>query len=242
MHPANERWRYTVTPSLIGWAHAQNDPWSEYLWEYWLSLINPTVNNLIKLMNINVPKGGILCTDKLNLHNTGALCKLDESTARRHLKSPRSLSGRSLHLTLVTKWSWSWMTYSHSLCSISIVPHFPRYSYFKIWPWKYLVKAPCMLPKVKVTFYLENSRSKSWPKVQTWWSHLRPKFQLICLIFVSWQSYHFGLRYSKFHIWPWKVKVKVMAKITPNGHIWGLAINQYVFFLFRGNQTIFAEI
>ena len=26
MHLANERWRYTVTPSLIGWVHAQNDP------------------------------------------------------------------------------------------------------------------------------------------------------------------------------------------------------------------------
>ena len=24
MHLANERWRYTVTPSLIGWAHTQN--------------------------------------------------------------------------------------------------------------------------------------------------------------------------------------------------------------------------
>ena len=36
--------------------------------------------------------------------------KLDESTARRQLKSPRSLSGRFLHLTLVTKWSRSYMT------------------------------------------------------------------------------------------------------------------------------------
>ena len=27
MRSANERWRYTVTPSLIGWAHTQNDPW-----------------------------------------------------------------------------------------------------------------------------------------------------------------------------------------------------------------------
>ena len=36
--------------------------------------------------------------------------ELDESTARRQLKSPRSLSGRSLHLTLVTKWSRSHMT------------------------------------------------------------------------------------------------------------------------------------
>ena len=26
MRPANERWRYTVTPSLIDWEHAQNDP------------------------------------------------------------------------------------------------------------------------------------------------------------------------------------------------------------------------
>ena len=26
MRPANERWRYIVTPSLIGWAHIQNDP------------------------------------------------------------------------------------------------------------------------------------------------------------------------------------------------------------------------
>ena len=25
MHPANERWRYTVTPPLIDWVHS-NDP------------------------------------------------------------------------------------------------------------------------------------------------------------------------------------------------------------------------
>ena len=28
MRPANERRRYNVTSSLIGWAHPQNDPWS----------------------------------------------------------------------------------------------------------------------------------------------------------------------------------------------------------------------
>ena len=27
MLPANERWRYTVTPSFIGWVHTQNDSW-----------------------------------------------------------------------------------------------------------------------------------------------------------------------------------------------------------------------
>ena len=26
MRPVNERWRYIVTPSLIGWVHAQNIP------------------------------------------------------------------------------------------------------------------------------------------------------------------------------------------------------------------------
>ena len=30
MRPANERWRYSVMPSLIGWVHTQNDPWVCY--------------------------------------------------------------------------------------------------------------------------------------------------------------------------------------------------------------------
>ena len=40
---------------------------------------------------------------------------------------------------------------------------------------------------------------------QNRWSHLSPRVQSICLLFVSWQSDHFWLRYSKFHIWPWKI-------------------------------------
>ena len=73
--------------------------------------------------------------------------KLDESTARRQLKSPQSLSGRSIHLTLVTKWSWSWswMTYCHPLCAMSIGPPILKYSYFKIWPWKSTVKVMCVV-------------------------------------------------------------------------------------------------
>ena len=31
MHPANERWRYIVTSSLIGWVHTQNDPCIPYI-------------------------------------------------------------------------------------------------------------------------------------------------------------------------------------------------------------------
>ena len=47
------------------------------------------------------------------------------------------------------------------------------------------------------------------------------------------------LRYRKFHIWPWKFKVKVMTKVKPDGHIWGPEFNRYVCFSFRGNRTIF---
>ena len=81
-----------------------------------------------------------------------------------------------------------------------------------------------------------------WPchgQSQTHWSHLRPGVQSICLFFVSWQSDHFWLRYSKFHIWPWKFKVKFMAKFKPEGHIWGLKFNRYVCFSFYRKGTIF---
>ena len=82
-------------------------------------------------------------------------------------------------------------------------------------------------------------KGQGYGQVQTHWSHLRPGVQSICLLFVSNQSDRFWLRYSKFYIWPWKFKVKVMAKVKPNGHIWALEFNRYVCFSFRGNRTIF---
>ena len=69
-------------------------------------------------------------------------------------------------------------------------------------------------------------------------SHLKPWVQSVCLLFVSWQSDHFWLRYSKFHIWPWKFKVKVMTEVKPDSHIWGLEFNRCCF-SFRGNRTMF---
>ena len=70
-------------------------------------------------------------------------------------------------------------------------------------------------------------------------SHLRHYVQLICLLFVSWKSGHYWLRYSKLYIWPWKFKVMIIATVKPNGHIQGLDFNQYVCFSFCGNRTIF---
>ena len=71
----------------------------------------------------------------------------------------------------------------------------------------------------RLTFKFQN-----YGQGQIHWSHLRPGVQWTCLLFVPWQSDHFWLRYSKFHIWPWKSKVKVMAKAKPDGHIWGLGV------------------
>ena len=198
--------------------------------------------------------------------------KLDESMACRHLKSPRSLSGRFLHLTLVTKWSrsWSWITYSHSPCSMWIGPPILRYSYFKIWPSKSLVKA-IRVVKGQGHIWLWKFKGQGYGQGQTYWSHLRPGVQSICLLFISWQSDHFGLRYtwwlhlrpkdqsvyllfilwqsdhfwlrySKFHIWPWKFKVKDMAKIKLNGHVWGLEFNRYFVFRFMAIRPFMVKI
>ena len=84
----------------------------------------------------------------------------------------------------------------------------------------------------------ENSSSRSWPK-----SNLMVTFEAYGSIdmfaFRSAAIDHFWQRYSKFYIWPWKFKVNVMAKVKPDGHIWGLEFNRCVCFSARGNRTIF---
>ena len=64
-------------------------------------------------------------------------------------------------------------------------------------------------------FDLEKSRSRSCPRSKLTVT-FEPWSSINCLLLVSWQSDHFWLRYSKFHIWPWKFKVKVMTKIDQN--------------------------
>ena len=157
--------------------------------------------------------------------------------ARWQLKSTRSLFGKFIHLTLVTKWSqsWSWMIYCHPLCAMSIGPPNLRYSYFKIWPRKSMVKVMCVV-KGQGHFWPSTFKGQGHGQGQTHWSHLRPRVQSIWLLFVLWQSDDFWL---KIHIWPWKFKVKVIAMVKPDGPIWGLEFNRYVCFWFRGNRTIF---
>ena len=50
-------------------------------------------------------------------------------------------------------WPWSpnghdhgsWMTYCHPLCAMSISPPIVKYNYFKILPWKSMVKVICVV-------------------------------------------------------------------------------------------------
>ena len=257
------------------------------------------------------------------LHKLGGE-QWNESTARRHLKSPRSLSSRSLHLTLVTTLSWSWsighewptptpfiqcqsalpfwdtaihgqghvcgqMSRSHLTLKIqrswswsrsNPLVTFEAWSSIDIFPlrfaaiglllvntlqilhlfWKFKVK---VMAKAKsdghiwglkfnryICFSFRGNRTifgweiayltlkihgQGHGQGQTHWSHLRPWVHSIRLLFVSWQSDHFWLRYSKFYIWPWKFKVMLIS----DGHIWGIEFNRYVCFSFRVNWTIF---
>ena len=89
----------------------------------------------------------------------------------------------------------------------------------------------------RLTFKIQ--RSRSWPRSNLMVTFEALEFNQYVCFFVSWQSDHFWLRYSKFYIWPWKFKVKVMAKVKPDGHIWALEFNRYVCFSFCGNRTIF---
>ena len=130
------------------------------------------------------------------------------------------------------------MTYCHPLCAMPIGPLILRHSHFKIWPWKPMVKVMCKI-KVQGQIWPSNFKGQGHGQGQTHWSHLRHWVQSICLLYVSWQSDHFWLRCSKFYIWPWKFKVKVMVEVKPDGHIWDLEFNWYVCFLSRSNWTIF---
>ena len=104
---------------------------------------------------------------------------------------------------------------------------------------RFVAIKPFLAEVGKIPYLTLKFQGQGHSQGQTRWSHLRPWDQSICLLLVSWQSDHFWLRYSKFHIWLWKFKVKVMVKVKPDGHIWGLEFNRWVCFLFRGNQTVF---
>ena len=131
------------------------------------------------------------------------------------------------------------MIYPHPLCSMSIGSPILRYSYLKIWPWKSLVNTMRMIKGL----------GHIWPwkftdqghcQGQTWWLHLRPKVQSICLLFVSWHNRTilcwdiansmFDLVNSRSRSWPKSNQVVTFEAQS--------SIDMFVF-LFRGNRNIF---
>ena len=88
---------------------------------------------------------------------------------------------------------------------VIIGPPILRYSYFKIWSWKFLVNTMRMVKDLG-NIWPWKFKDQGHCQGQTWWSQLRPKVKSICLLFVSWQSDQFRMRYSKLLIWPWKIQ------------------------------------
>ena len=148
-------------------------------------------------------------------------------------------SGRSIHLTLVTKWSrsWSWMTYCHTLCAMSIGPPILRYSYFKIWPWKSMVKVMCVV-KGQGHVWPSNFKGQDYGQGQTHWS--------LCLEFNRYVCFLFSGNWTTFG---WDIGNSIIDLENPRSRSWprsnlmvtfeALEFNRYVCFSFRGNRTVF---
>ena len=90
-------------------------------------------------------------------------------------------------------------------------------------------------------FDLPNLKVKAMAKVKIKCSYFTAGVHLICVLFVSWKSDNFWPRYAKFYVWPWKFKVKVMAKVKLNSPILGPTSYRWACFSFRENRTIFGR-
>ena len=104
---------------------------------------------------------------------------------------------------------------------------------------RFVAIAPFFAEIYSIRYLTLNIQGRGHGQGQTWWSHLKPRVESMCLLFISWKSDQFWQRYSQFHIWPWKFKVKVMTKVKPDGPIWSLELSRCVCFSFCGNRTIF---
>ena len=148
--------------------------------------------------------------------------------SRRHTDNWSQSSHPSHYLVDPYTWPWSpnghgreWPTATPFVQCRSALPYWDtaisKFDHENLWSRLCVVKGQGHVWPSKF-------KGQGYGQGQTHWSHLRPGVQSICLPFVSWQSDHFWLRYRKFHILPWKFKIKAMAKVKPDGHIWGLGI------------------
>ena len=134
--------------------------------------------------------------------------KLDELTARRHLKPPGHYP--------VDPYTWPWSPNGHGHEWPSPTPFVQCQSTLSFWDTAIHGQGHVCGQRSRSHLTL---KFKGQGHCQTHWSHLRPGVQSTCLLLVLRPSDHFWLRYSKFHVWPWTFKVKVMAKVKHDGHI-----------------------
>ena len=157
----------------------------------------------------------------MELHLSCINPSICNGTSRRHVWSHPGHYQEDLHYSLWSSKGHEWPTPVPFAQCQSTLP-FLRHGYFKMWPWKSMVKAMSVVNRPSHSWDTAISKfdlvnpGQCHGQGQTQWSHLRPRVQSICLLFVSWQSYHCWLRYSKFPIWPWKSKVKVTTKTDEN--------------------------
>ena len=142
--------------------------------------------------------------------------KLVMSTARRRLKSPRSLSGRSAHPTMVTLVNI--MVMNGWITSFSFHVNRPPHS------WDKAISDPD----------LETPRSRSWvwsrgKVIQSSQYHINS----LPIHFTSDQQF---LRYSYFEIWPWNIQGQG-HEVKGQGHILYPGSNRFTSYLFHINRT-----
>ena len=165
----------------------------------------------------------------MKIHGQGHVCG-QRSRSRLTLEIQRSrLWSRSNPLVTFEAWDSIDM---FALCFVAIGPFLLIHSKFYIWPWKFKVKVMakvetdghnwtlgfnryvCFLFRcnraisaeiLKILYLTLKIQGKGYGQGQNRWSHLIPSVRSIYLLFVSGQSVYFRLRYSKFHIWRWKI-------------------------------------
>ena len=111
-----------------------------------------------------------------------------------------------------------------------------RYFFLEIWPFEYL------------TLKIQGQHGQGHSQGQNWQPDLRPSIKSLCSFLILRQPEHFFLTNSKFNIWPWKFKVKVMAKVKMKATLQMDYITLYYIYyiqwiycyLFHGNQAIFS--
>ena len=170
--------------------------------------------------------------------------KLDMSTARRRLKSPRSLSGTSAHPTMVTQVNVmvmnGWLTCFRSLLIGRPIPGIKLFQSLTLklqsqGYWCGKRARSYNRPSIILTHFLfishqSDQQFRRWSYFEIWhwniqgqgheWgqrsrSYIVPSIQPMHFLFVSHQSDQPFLRYGQNSVWPWKITSEIFNENLP---------------------------